>query len=113
VHCTVYVLRQAGAKLPREVVPKLSVVGWLCLGQDSRKFYPQTTARLFRTAEILIDVIEPIVHAHVKKIERGGILIYGQEQQQGYQTRNVPQVWWCKPCADEGALPMSPATMQP
>jgi hypothetical protein len=113
VRCTVYVLRQAGVKLPREVVSKLSVVGWLVMGQDSRKFYPQTTARVFRTAEILIDVIEPIVHAHVKKIERGGILIYGQEEQQAYQAPSVPQVWWCKPCEEDGVLPTSPATIQP
>jgi hypothetical protein len=97
MRCTVYVMRQAGMKLPREVVPKLSVVGWLFMGQDPRRFYPQTTARLFRTAEILIDVIEPLVHAHVKKIDRGGVLIYGQEEQRGYQAPNVPQVWWCKP----------------
>lgn len=107
-------MRQAGARLPLEVVPKLGVVGWLFLGQDSRKFYPQTTARLFQTSETLIDVIEPMVHAHVKKIERGGILIYGQEAQPGYQAPNVPQAWWCKPCeTDDGVLPMPPATMQP
>jgi len=93
-------MRQAGVKLPREVVPKLAVVGWLFMGQDLRKFYPQTTARLFRAAENPIDVIEPLVHAHVKKIERGGILIYGQEEQPGYQEPSTPQVWWCKPRGD-------------
>ncbi|MGJ7486917.1 hypothetical protein ACSFA2_16775 [Variovorax sp. LT2P21] len=109
-----YALRQAGMKLPREVVPKLSVVGWLFMGQDSRKFYTQTTARLFRTPEILIDVIEPLVHAHVKKIDRGGILIFGQEEQQAYQAPNVTQVWWCKPREmNDALLPMSPATMRP
>lgn len=108
MHCTVYVLRQAGMKLPRDVVPKLSVSGWLFMSQDSRKFFPQTTARLFRAPEILIDVIEPLVHAHVKKIERGGILIYGQQEQQSYQAPSVPQVWWCKPyCIDQQQIASS------
>lgn len=83
------------------------------MGQDSRKFYSQTTARLFRTAEVLIDVIEPLVHAHVKKIDQGGILIYGQEEQQAYQAPSAPQVRWCKPCGDEGVPKLAPATMQP
>ena len=52
-------------------------------------------------------LMPPLVPAHVKKRERGGILIYGQEEQQTYQAPSVPQVWWCKPAItpEEGHRP--------
>ncbi|MCU4122212.1 hypothetical protein [Variovorax sp. N23] len=49
-----------------------------------------------QAGEILIEVIEPLVHAHVKTVERGCVLVCGQEEQVG-QAPNVTQVSWCKP----------------
>ena len=71
--------------------------GWLHFGQDSRKFYPQTTARLFQSNGVCIDVVPPLIHAHLKKIEAGGILLYGQEESEGYRLVPMPQIWWCIP----------------
>lgn len=97
MHCLAYVLRQAGEKLPLEVVKSRPYPGWLFYGNDSRKFYPRTVARLFETAKTKVDVIEPLIQAHIKKIENGGILIYGADEATEYQQPDPPQVWWCVP----------------
>lgn len=97
MQCVVYLLRRAGQKLPSETVKSRPHVGWLFYGQDSRKYYPQLTARLFANSQLATDVIEPLVHANIKKVERGGILIYGQEEVHAYGAPHVPQIWWCMP----------------
>lgn len=97
MHCVVYVLREAGKKLPRDVVQSRPYPGWLFFGDDSRKFYPRAVARLFDTERTRVDVIEPLIHASIKKIENGGILIYGASEAVGYQQPDPPQVWWCMP----------------
>lgn len=97
MQCVVYVLRRAGKKLPLDVVKSRPHQGWLVLGDDSRKFYPRPAARLFSTHATRIDVITPIVQAHVIKIERGGILIFGQEEADERQAPDPPQAWWCMP----------------
>lgn len=99
MHCLVYVLRQAGVKLPRDVVQSRPYPGWLFYGNDSRKFYPRTVARLFESPKTRVDVIAPLIHAHVKKIENGGVLIYGATEAVGYRETDPPQVWWCMPGA--------------
>lgn len=71
MHCVVYVLRRSGTKLPLDVVKSRPYQGWLIIGKDTRKFYPRPVARLFKTPTKLIDVIAPVVQAHVVKIERG------------------------------------------
>lgn len=95
--CVVYLLRRAGEKLPAEVVKNRPHPGWLHFGQDSRKVLPQITARLFKDRTLTGDLIEPLIHAHVKKIERGGMLIYGQEESARSGAMPVPQIWWCVP----------------
>jgi hypothetical protein len=99
VQCTVYLLRRAGQKLPSDIIKNRPHVGWLIFGQDSRRHYPQISARLFKNSRLESDAIEPLIHAHVKKVDRGGILIYGQEEVPAYGKPAVPQIWWCIPGA--------------
>ena len=53
------------------------MTGWLYFGQDTRKYYPQTCARLFKDSKSEVDVIAPIEHAHVRHIKGGGMMING------------------------------------
>ena len=93
--CTVYLLRENGEKLSKEAVRAQPHVGWLYLGKDTRKFYPQEAARLFRSARD--DVISVLVHPQVKTIQRGGMLIRGQEECVTPQMVNAAQAWWVVP----------------
>lgn len=95
VLCVIYVLRRAGEKLPAEVVRTRPHVGWLYLGQDERKFFPQVTARLYRDSKTEVDVIDPLICAHVKAIKRGGILIAGQNEVRSSMVER--QAWWAVP----------------
>lgn len=91
----VYVLRHGGEKLDRETVRARPAEGWLYFGVDTRKVYPATVARLFRSAKAPIDVLEPITFAAVKSIDRGGILITGSEEVRSGVTHR--QAWFCLP----------------
>src|SRR5690349_9522105 len=68
---------------------------WLYFGPDTRKVYPAECARLFRSARDPLDVIEPMVSAVVRKIERGGVLISGAEEVRSGVTNR--QSWFCMP----------------
>lgn len=91
----VYQLRRAGEKLPKEIVRARPAVGWLYLGRDTRKAYPQEVARLFEKSVNEVDVIEPLVFPVLKKIERGGMLLTGL--QDGGRPTMDRQAWWVKP----------------
>ena len=88
-------LRHRGEKLDRATVRDRPVEGWLYLGPDSRKVYPTECARLFRSARDPLDVIEPLVSAVVRKIERRGILISGAEEVRSGVT--IRQSSFCVP----------------
>ena len=95
--CVVYVLRREGRKLPPEVVRDRPAVGWLELDQHPLKAHPERVARLLEIKGSDVDLIQMIVHAHVRRISNGGLLIFGQEVRSTYGAPNVPQVWWCRP----------------
>ena len=97
VLCVTYVLRRNGQKLPTEIARARPVVGWLELGRDPVKCYPETIARLLKNEGTELELVTTLVHAHVRKISRGGLLICGQEVQLGYGAPNFPQAWWVKP----------------
>lgn len=90
-----YLLRRPGEKLPADEVRAHPVCGWLYLGQDTRKVYPSVAARLFRSDRDQVDLLEPLVYASVKKIERGGILLVGKEEVRSSLTQ--AQAWFCVP----------------
>jgi hypothetical protein len=95
MQCVVYVLRQRGDKLDPATVRARPVEGWLYFGQDTRKVYPSECARLFKSERDPLDLIEPMVTAVVRKIERGGVLISGAEEvRSGVINR---QSWYCVP----------------
>lgn len=91
----VYQLRRAGQKLPQEIVRARPTAGWLYLGRDTRKVYPQEIARLFAKAGTESDLIEPLVFPVVKKIDRGGMLFTGLEE--GKASVMDKQAWWVLP----------------
>lgn len=93
--CVVYVLRRAGEKLPAEVVRTRPHVGWLHLGEDARKFYPQEVARLFRNEKDEVDVLDPIISVGRVRTKGGGLLIFGREEVR--QSVTIPQTWWARP----------------
>lgn len=93
--CVVYVLRRTGGKLPVDVVRAHPHVGWLYLGRDTRKAFPQEACRLFRDGKTEVDVIEPLVHPSVKTIQRGGILIVGKQEVRSSVLDR--QAWWVVP----------------
>lgn len=95
--CVVYVLRREGRKLPAEVVRNRPAVGWLQLDQHPQKAYPERVARLLKSEGSDVDLVQMMVHAHVRRINRGGLLIFGQEEQTRYREPHLPQVWWCMP----------------
>jgi hypothetical protein len=95
VLCLVYVLRRHGEKLPPDIVRSHPNAGWLYLGEDTRKFYPQVACRLFRDSKSEVDVIEPLICATVKTIKNGGLLISGQQEVRSNVTHR--QAWWCIP----------------
>ena len=97
VLCVVYVLRRNGHKLPIDVAKSRPTPGWLTLGPDPRVFYPRTVARLMASARGDTDLLEVLLHAHVRAIKGGGLLIHGQEAVPIYGAANVPQAWWCLP----------------
>ena len=70
--CVVYVLRRAGKRLPLDVVKSKPHLGWLFMGQDARKDIPEQAVRLFRSRGQRDDVMAPIVHPRLAKIDRGG-----------------------------------------
>ena len=92
--CVVYVLRRKGEKL--DVVKHRPATGWLYFGQDTRKYYPQSCARLFKDSKSQVDVIAPIDHAHVRHIKGGGLMINGFQDGAGYQEQ-LRQAWWVLP----------------
>ncbi|RYF54288.1 MAG: hypothetical protein EOO27_24070 [Comamonadaceae bacterium] len=97
IQCVVYVLRRSGAKLSKEAERSNFFVGWLYLGRDTRRVEDEKVARLFRGhKEGATDMIEPLQHAKVKSIDRGGILITGQEPTREPNV-TMPQTWWCVP----------------
>jgi len=71
--------------LPIETVKARPTTGWLYFGQDTRKYYPQSCARLFKDSKSQVDVIAPIDHAHVRHIKGGGMMINGFQDGAGYQ----------------------------
>lgn len=93
--CVVYVLRRAGEKLPVDQVRAHPNAGWLYLGEDTRKFYPQTACRLFRDRKSEVDLVEPLINPTVKAIKQGGLLIVGQQEVRSSVTTR--QAWWCVP----------------
>lgn len=95
MQCVVYVLRHRGEKLDQATVRSRPAEGWLYFGQDTRKVYPAECVRLFKSARDPLDVIEPMISARVRKIERGGILISGAEEVRSGVTN--PQTWFCVP----------------
>lgn len=99
--CTVYLLRRGGLKLPREDVLAVPFHGWLYFGKDTRKFYPSEVVRLFQGERALIDVVEPLMHPYLKKIERGGMLFRGSEEVRS--SVHEPQAWWVVPSGPAGA----------
>lgn len=101
VFCTVYLLRRGGVKLPREDVLAVPFQGWLYFGRDTRKFYPSEVVRLFQDERALIDVVEPLMHPYLKKIERGGMLFRGSEEIRS--SVHEPQAWWVVPSGPAGA----------
>ncbi len=103
MYSTVYQIYSRGVKLPKEEARANGVTGWLFLGQDSRKFYPQTTARLFQESHDEVDVLKPIVNARAL-IGKGGIMISGKLDIGEYQR------WWCVPAVfDNSRAPAPPA----
>lgn len=95
MQCVVYVLRGDGAKLTREEVRARPAAGWLYFGQDTRKVYPSVSDRLFRSDRDQVDLLEPLLYASVKAIERGGILLVGKQEVRSSVTQ--PQAWFCLP----------------
>lgn len=95
MHAVVYVLRRSGEKLPPDVVKSRPYVGWLHWGQDSRKYYPQEAVRLFQRQGTEMDVVEPLAHPIMRKIDRGGMLITGTEEVRNSITQR--QAWWVVP----------------
>ena len=74
-----------------------STPGWLTLGPDPRVFFPRTVARLLSNATGGADVLEILLHAHVKFIKGGGLMVFGQESPPVHNAPLVPQTWWCVP----------------
>ena len=95
MHCVVYVLRQGGKRLPADVVKGRPYVGWLHFGQDARKAFPQEAISLVAPAKPDANVIEPMIHPRLKKIERGGMLFLGSEEVRSSVTQK--QAWWVIP----------------
>ncbi|RYH18380.1 MAG: hypothetical protein EON54_27475 [Alcaligenaceae bacterium] len=82
-------------KLPLEEVHARPYSGWLYLGRDPRVTSPQEVVRLLRSERDQADVVEPMLHPLLRKIDRGGILLRGLEEVRSGVTQ--PQVWWCLP----------------
>jgi len=93
--CVVYVLRRAGKRLPLDVVKSKPHLGWLFMGQDARKDIPEQAVRLFRSRGQRDDVMAPIVHPRLAKIDRGGLLFIGLEEVRS--SVNQKQAWWIVP----------------
>lgn len=91
----VYQLRRLGEKLPPEIVRSRPAAGWLYWGEDTRKAYPQESARLFEKANTQVDVIDPLLFPVMKKIARGGMLINGQQEYRSSVSHR--QTWWVLP----------------
>ncbi len=94
MYCLLYVLRFEGRKLPKERVRETGRPGWLYMGQSRTKIHPQVDA-VFTPDEA---GSEPVVlqHAHVKLIDKGGIMIYGSDAP-GYNPSYQRQTWWVVP----------------
>jgi hypothetical protein len=96
----VYVLRRHGVKLPQEVVRSRPVPGWLSMRADTNQGLPTVTARLYRPENQLVDIVTPLINASVKSIERGGMMIVGDEE--GHSGVADRQTWWCLPGPCDG-----------
>ncbi len=93
--CVVYLLRRWGEKLPADESRRDPRAGWLYLGQ-AEMAYPQTDAILFTDEKRAKELVR-MRHAQVKRIDRGGILIAGNDSPKDNHWQ--PQVWWCVPGA--------------
>lgn len=96
MYCTLYILRRGGKKLPPEEVRAAGIQGWLWMGENPKLSFPRTDA-IFQPQQA---GDEPLLlkHAHIKRIEAGGIMIHGHDQH-APPNAYVRQTWWVVPSA--------------
>ncbi|WP_225785495.1 hypothetical protein [Xenophilus sp. Marseille-Q4582] len=102
--CTLYILRRDGKKLPVDEVRAAGIAGWLWMGQNPKLRFPRTDA-IFQPRQAGEHPLM-LQYAHVKRIEAGGIMIYGQDETSP-QNAYIRQTWWLVP-SSFGSTPTLP-----
>jgi len=100
VFCTIFSLRVQGQKIHPDHIRESGIDGWLFVGRASPVSPPETHAWVkdqdctkYPRGK---DLLPQLRHARISKIERGGMLLIGQEQD---YLNNVTykQSWWVVP----------------
>lgn len=74
--------------MPTDEVKRYPNEGWLYLGQNEKR-HPEVDAILYRDQTKTLELLR-LKHAHVKKIDRGGVMLYGRD---AHVEKHQPQVW--------------------
>lgn len=100
----VYPLRRNGEKLTKEEVRAGGVEGWLRMGKYDAMSPPERHAWLLKGPDGrpgLDDLLPSLRFVELRKIEKGGLLLRGQDPRQSWDTTVTRQFWWVVPVIHE------------
>lgn len=89
-------MRESGRRLPVDDMRARRVIGRLTFTDRTRSGAPESRATV--CSEDGRELLVSLRCAHLRKIDRGGLLLSGFLDE-GRSVVPVRQAWWCVPCA--------------